>query len=85
MCLFSILFVCLSVRMLLCFQMTPEEVSTPYFRTCYNKHKICALMCHLNKGKQRLTKVIKGKQSQGLMKGMKSLKTFESWKKIMIV
>ena len=28
-----------------------------------------------------LTKVNKGEQSQGLLKSMKSLKTFESWKK----
>ena len=43
-----------------------------------NKHKICAYMRQLNKGKQRLTKVNKGKQSWGLLKIMKSLRTFES-------
>ena len=35
-------------------------------------------MRQLNKGKQRQGKVNKGKQSRGLLKIMKSLRTFES-------
>ena len=34
---------------------------------------------------QRKAKVSKGKESQHLLKSMKSLKTFESWEKIQIV
>ena len=39
-------------------------------------------MGQLNKGKRRYTKVNKGKQSQGVLKSMKSLKTFELWGKV---
>ena len=39
-------------------------------------------MRQFNKGKQRYTKINKGKQSQGVLKSMKSLKTFELQEKI---
>ena len=54
-------------------------------RVSKNKYKIDAQMHQLNKGKQRKTKLSKGNQSQGLLKGMNSLKTFESWEKVLIV
>ena len=39
----------------------------------------------VNKGKQRLTKVNKGKQSWGLLKRLKSLRTFEIvWKSLIV-
>ena len=60
---------------------------------CPNKHKICAQMRQLNKGnqrekkvskgKQRKTKVNKGKQSLGLLKSMKSARTFKHVKKFL--
>ena len=37
----------------------------------------CGSLTKVNKGKQRYTKINKGKQSQGLLKSMKSLRTWE--------
>ena len=39
-------------------------------------------MRQLNKGKQRYAKVNKGTQRRGLLKSMKSLRTFESCEKV---
>ena len=40
------------------------------------------MLTKVNKGKQRLTKVNNGKQSLGLLKSIKSQKTFESCEKV---
>ena len=40
-------------------------------------------MCHLNKGKKSYTMVNKGKQSLGLLKSMKSARTFKHVKKFL--
>ena len=55
-----------------------KQTSTKFVHGCVSWTKV-------NKGKQRWIKVNKGKQSQGLLKSIKSLRTFEFCEKVWII